>query len=400
MEDRTHVPDKLEAYLLQVRHALFELLSYDNRIVSVEAIDDVAVETDSEIIAEQTKNVLSSNNPLNNKAVAFWKTLYNWCQYYKTGQFGSKSMILKYLIVASHHLSMGSIAKSFSNSSDEIQAHKALEDARSLLFEMNNSEPNVSDECKPYVKYCFAADNEEVIIKIIINLMIEVHEDAYDTELKKKFVMQPIPHEYDDEIFFTMLGWVQERIHQFTKKNRPAYISSDEYRKELDKEICGRDRKIILNAISVKPSNEETDLEVNRHDTYVKQLELISLDISEIYMAASDFLRTKSDIVSWAKKGLVTDLSFEDYDEKLKKLWNIEKRICDGENSFDDIKRGQRLYYKCQEKVFTLNLQGRDVPNFFGSGRLQFLANEPSDKPEIGWHPDYVKLLNLKEKDE
>lgn len=117
-------------------------------------------------------------------------------------------------------------------------------------------------------------------------------------------------------------------------------------------------------------------------------------------MAASDFLRTKSDIVSWAKKGLVTDLSFEDYDEKLKKLWNIEKRICDGENSFDDIKRGQRLYYKCQEKVFTLNLQGRDVPNFFGSGRLQFLANEPSDKPEIGWHPDYVKLLNLKEKDE
>ena len=73
MEDRTHVPDKLEAYLLQVRYALFELLSYDNRIVSVEAIDDVAVETDSEIIAEQTKNVLSSNNPLNNKAVAFWK---------------------------------------------------------------------------------------------------------------------------------------------------------------------------------------------------------------------------------------------------------------------------------------------------------------------------------------
>lgn len=57
MSGNTHVPDKLEGYILQVRHALFELISVDERIVSIEAYDDVAVETDGVLIAEQMLNV-------------------------------------------------------------------------------------------------------------------------------------------------------------------------------------------------------------------------------------------------------------------------------------------------------------------------------------------------------
>lgn len=38
MSSNTHVPDKLEGYMLQVRHALFELIPLEDRIVSVEAI--------------------------------------------------------------------------------------------------------------------------------------------------------------------------------------------------------------------------------------------------------------------------------------------------------------------------------------------------------------------------
>lgn len=54
MEDMTHVPDKLEGYLLQTRHALFDLISFDaDRIVSIEAYDDVAIETSRSVIAEQ-----------------------------------------------------------------------------------------------------------------------------------------------------------------------------------------------------------------------------------------------------------------------------------------------------------------------------------------------------------
>lgn len=64
MPNKTLVPDKLQGYLLQVKHMLFELISVDDRVVSVEKLDDVAVETDGKVIAEQVKSVTSANNPL------------------------------------------------------------------------------------------------------------------------------------------------------------------------------------------------------------------------------------------------------------------------------------------------------------------------------------------------
>jgi hypothetical protein len=46
MPNKTLVPDKLQGYLLQVKHMLYELISVDDRVVSVEKLDDVAVEVE------------------------------------------------------------------------------------------------------------------------------------------------------------------------------------------------------------------------------------------------------------------------------------------------------------------------------------------------------------------
>jgi Response regulator of the LytR/AlgR family len=64
----------------------------------------------------------------------------------------------------------------------------------------------------------------------------------------------------------------------------------------------------------------------------------------------------------------------------------------------DEVTRGNRLYAMCQESALTLRMDGKDIPNFFGSGSLQALANG-SDKPDIGWHPRYEELLNPKNGD-
>ena len=105
MSDNTHVPDKLEGYMLQVRHALYELICLDERVVSVEAYEDVAVEKEGLLIAEQTKSVLSNNNPVTDRAEVFWKTIYNWCNYFTQGQYPPK-VVLKYIVVSSHFLTI------------------------------------------------------------------------------------------------------------------------------------------------------------------------------------------------------------------------------------------------------------------------------------------------------
>lgn len=99
MSNKTLVPDKLQGYLLQVRHMLYELISVDDRVVSVEKLDDVAVEVDGKVIAEQVKSVTSSNNPIAERSVVFWKTLYNWCTYIEDGSLPSNA-VLRFVVVA------------------------------------------------------------------------------------------------------------------------------------------------------------------------------------------------------------------------------------------------------------------------------------------------------------
>ena len=143
-----------------------------------------------------------------------------------------------------------------------------------------------------------------------------------------------------------MLGWVENQIHKFTKENKPAYISASEYREALIREVRGRNTNDILSAVSTTPDSTETNIELERHDTYIKQLELINLNSTDIYCAASDFLRTKSEIVEWAKRGLVTQQSFEDYNDRLKRMWENEKRLNDFMSFTDDAQKGKSLYSK------------------------------------------------------
>lgn len=393
MAGNTHVPDKLEGYMLQVRHALFELISVDDRIVSVEAYDDVAIETDEIIIAEQTKSVLSSNNPITNRAEAFWKAIYNWCDYIKNGEIPEKALVLKYVVVSSHDIKAGTIPSLFAAAKTGEEAKAALENARKeLLGDDVEKKAPISQSLKPYIDFCFAQENESFVLKVISLLQIDIHEDSYDEKLLEKFKRQLIPQEYATELFESMLGWVSDQVHRQTKQNKPAYILSKDYRAALELQIRSRDCKRIWHAVSVQPEDYTTTAEVDRHDIYIKQLELIDIDTSDIFEAASDFLRTRAEKTAWAEKGLVNEGSFSDYYDGLRKFWKSQK-LLSGVVSTDDIRKGQYVYAQCLSDASKRRLLGSDVPSFFGSGSLQALANEPTQQPSIGWHPRYIDLL-------
>ena len=84
----THVPDKVYAYMIQSHHMLYELLNCEKGdSVSVEVFDDVGVEhPDGSRDAIQLKSALSNRNPVSNKAIDLWKTMYNWMLSAETGE--------------------------------------------------------------------------------------------------------------------------------------------------------------------------------------------------------------------------------------------------------------------------------------------------------------------------
>lgn len=133
MPNKTLVPDKLQGYLLQVKHMLFELISVDDRVVSVEILDDVAVETDGKVIAEQVKSVTSANNPIAERSSVFWKTLYNWCTYIVAGDLPSGA-IMRFVVVSNGTVFPGGIQASFMNAHSDYEAQKALADAKEAIL--------------------------------------------------------------------------------------------------------------------------------------------------------------------------------------------------------------------------------------------------------------------------
>ena len=133
MSNKTLVPDKLHGYLLQVIHMLYELISVDDRVVSIEKLDDVAVEIDGRVIAEQLKSVTSANNPIADRASVFWKTLYNWCTYIEDGSLPPNA-ILRFVVVSNSTVTPGSIQKIFMDAHTDDEAQRALIYAKETIL--------------------------------------------------------------------------------------------------------------------------------------------------------------------------------------------------------------------------------------------------------------------------
>ena len=74
--------------MIQSHHMLYELLNCEKGdSVSVEVFDDVGVEhPDGSRDAIQLKSALSNRNPVSNKAIDLWKTMYNWMLSAETGE--------------------------------------------------------------------------------------------------------------------------------------------------------------------------------------------------------------------------------------------------------------------------------------------------------------------------
>lgn len=399
MPNKTLVPDKLQGYLLQVKHMLFELISVDDRIVSIEKLDDVAVETDGQVIAEQVKSVTSANNPIAERSSVFWKTLYNWCTYIETGVLPSVA-IMRFVVVSNGVATPGGIQESFMNAHSDDEAQKVLTDAKAAILRTakNGSATDMyaalPDSYREYVRYLFDDSRTKIVCDIIKAMEIEIHNNTYDEDLLKRFSNQVgIPSEYVDLLLTDMLGWVTQTVESFTKDNKPAYISAADYRKALNTQIRAYNTNAMLRAVSQVPSEAEQSGEVERLDTYIRQLQLVEMDDATLYEAASDFLRAKVDKIEWAQRGIVHAQSFEDYREALYRNWTNQKHLMELQYRTDPVACGQAVYFKCRDDSARQKLQGVEVPPFFGSGSLHDLANAPVDSPKIGWHPQYITLL-------
>lgn len=401
MPDNTHVVGQMRGYLLQIRHMLYELISIEDITVSVEQLDDVAVEKDDgTIIAEQLKSVISADNPVANRSTVFWKTLYNWYNYVKNGDLSISKTIFKMIVIANRDISVGNISEQIFNAKTYDEAKEALKQAKLALWGKNEElKAKIPDSYADYLEVLFSPANEDVVTKLISKVEPYIYEDNYDEQLTARFYKQILPSKFKDNLLIYMLGWVDETANCYTKQGLPPIITSKEYRDALEAQCRMYYEKDVIPQLTPKIPHDQAVKEVEKADTYIKQLDLIEESFEEKLYAASDYLQAKSENTERSKKGLITKQIMDGYQDKVCRLWrNKRKQVLFSQQCGDsDILKGQALYTEMSTCVLLLD---NSYPDFWGAGILHSLANLPHDNPQIGWHPKYEELLNEVNDDE
>ncbi|GBF33776.1 hypothetical protein DCCM_2887 [Desulfocucumis palustris] len=386
---KTHVPDKVYAYSLQVRHALYELLSCsDNDIVSIEVFDDVATQKDDgSIEATQIKSVLSNKNPISNRAVDLWKTFYNWLLAVKASELSSSSTNFKLFVAAERH---GEIANSFSNAKTLEEAKKAWKEAKNEFYDKKGKEKNLSDEYALYIRDFFNHNNMLPACMIIQNFSLATIKDNYTTILYNTFCQKVlIPEDLLENVFIYILGWLDKKTAELVESSKVMSITYKDFKFQLIAITSEFNQKLSLKELAPRPTEEEIKSEYDAVRRYIRQLDIVDCNYTDKIEAISDYLRASTNRTLWASRGDISESNLKNYKDELITKWNNKKNIIKlTEKNLSPEEQGKLLYFRCKEN--SISIGHLCVPSFFTSGCYHAL----SDDMKIGWHPKYEKLLN------
>ena len=377
----TTVPGTVRGILLQATRFLYYLLVVDpDDIVSLELLDDVAVEhQDGATTAEQDKSIFSSN-PLADRSVHFWKTLHNWIDSASARTIAPNH---SRFILYAPRAQMGPIARAFHDATATSDAIHALRRARQLL--VDDDALRISIAARPHVEAVLRA-NSNLTAQVIQRFQVDADdhpEDALRAPLLDKLVG---PDSFDHVVTWAQ-GWVKRKIDHFVELGQPARIRRREFHSALLTYVRLHDRTNILRSVAGMP----TDLQVAEQlsmRTYVTQLKIIDLNDIDIFEAVNDFLSASVDRTTWSDQGMISEASLQRLERELTLTWrNKSRRVSLSHSHHNATAQGQLTYTDCMEH--DAKVDDLETPKTFIRGSWHALAEDLT----IGWRPDYKAAL-------
>jgi hypothetical protein len=360
---------------------------------SLEVLDDIAEHAeDGTTHLTQSKSALT-DNPVADRAVSLWKTLYNWLELAKLGLINPD--ITTFEIYVSRPVG-GDLVERFHKASTVTEAVQALTSARDMLWGPApdfSLQTKLAPKLQKYANTVLEAD-ESLIIPIIRNFRLTCSDSSSPpTDFGKLIAADPVLKEAVPFLVISLLGWVKLQADLMIEKGLPAVILRDDFHREYTALRRKIDRESILACFAPKPNADQ--LHEHLGDTFIQQLDLIEEDYDEKLEAISDLLMAGWDRAKWSASGEVHESSFDELDDSLHKTWRNLKKINDITHAArPTIEQGKLLYYECKKHRVTVQ-QMTVTADYFTPGCFHLLA----DVPLIGWHPHYATLLPNKLED-
>jgi hypothetical protein len=380
------VPWQYLGYSLQPVRFLVRLIEGDSDSnVSLEAFEDIGVETSNgHRIAEQDKSAPRSN-PVSDRATELWKTFSNWIHAVQSGQLDPGRTTFEIYV---SHRRTGNIVESFSRANNPQDSYQALKEAKKIiwgpppLFPLKSSVPATIE---PYVTTVFEAD-VPLVSKIIQNFHLICGSGSPQADLHALVSKAWVPEEIVNDTLHFALGWVKRETDLLLEQGKVACLSVGVFRRNIISFVRRHDCRTILDTFAKAPT--QTEIESQRLRTYVRQLEIIREEDEHKIRAIADYLRAEVDRTHWAEKGYVHELSFDEFEKNLQRTWiNLKTKTDIALAGHNEVERGKYLCSECE--MHHALLEGLDLPPHFTPGSFHAL----SDRTVIGWHPNYETLL-------
>jgi len=374
-------------YSLQYTRLTAMLLESDSgSICSLEVLDDIAEETAERTTKlSQSKSALTAN-PVADRAVSFWKTLYNWLELIKAGHVAVTKTIFE--LYVSRQVK-GKLIEAFDKARSLGDAKVAAKGARHLMWGVAPSYSKKSallGDLGRYANSVLEAD-EDLLLPLIKNLRFVCGSGSPQSDIEAAIRRGPVSEAKVFDIADKMCGWVKRQVDKQLERGLPAYVSRDDFHCEYTSYVRSVDRDLILKSFAKNPTDAERMERLP--DTFVQQLDLIELSFDDKLEAISDFLRACWDRAYWSKVGDVHEDSFDELDNNLHRAWQNLRRLTEVDAaSKPEVERGRLLHAQCM--LHGAKVQGMEPPTHFVPGCYHRLA----DELVVGWHPAYDSFLD------
>lgn len=191
-----------------------------------------------------------------------------------------------------------------------------------------------------------------------------------------------------------LFAWWMEQVVQMLTGTKPDVHGRELWAFVTELRDDQARRRLSVDADLMTSSPEESEAAGLRRRAFVQQLALVTDEDQLLNLAIIDFWRARTQRVRWENHGDVTPGAMQTYSRRLQDEWqHAHALMCARlESDADDTSRrtaGLALYEELPQKS-TARIRSDFHEPVITRGSLHAL----SDRREIGWHPDYVELLD------
>lgn len=384
-------------YVFQGFYALLLLLeAEDNTQVSIETMDDIELSDPKNITLYQLKHSSSSspsNLTITNEGL--WKTITIW------GKYASDKQVSTLMFVTSAAVSktdsLKQIENKFCDEKDLSQLISDLEEEANRVIDERASSTAKKKPHETRYKGCelftsLSSKQRASLLRKIIIVSKAIQINDISKEVTKK--LSVIPLQVRQKVSAKLIEWWSVRVIKSLYEKQEEII----YKSEVLEKVFELIQECREDSLSDEYKDKSPDdTSIYKGSTMEKQIAAVRGGNSRLNRATKARWRAMNQRNVWLLDNVSVAPKLNRFDKRLIDEWKDKFEVLvEACNDFEDDK-------KCMEGLELLDWTHDDAPKIIppiverwnGDFLVRGTYQELADKGEVGWHPDYEKLIKI-----